>query len=562
MVIRFDSRHLGGRIIRAYSHIRDSKRKSFYNGKKAVILKEPLSDMLLMQYDALDDGVVQYVFYDVAVRSLFIDQFYGKNDFGYELYKKMHTVRGNYGEVNESEEYYKNQRKNNRVATHGGAREEHSIAQFRNLCNLVDDNGFDPSSVIMGDQRLVNINGSHRIALALYNDLDYISTEVHRLISHRAYTIDWFWKNGFTSEEIALIHSKMNQLIDEAKRKTGNYYCILFPGAEKYFDEIMRDIENFSPDNIQVKDWHDYTWEVDDFTGFLRGVYAFDSILPANLDRKIFYILNASDIREGFVTFRIVTLNIVNPMYRLKEDNGMPESVATVRLKDAIRGRYKIREEKFSRHYVGDYSHDVIIHSSDNFISNMAFRVLLSINKDVSEEYSVIQKYPHAFAVTTPDKMSRRFPANFYISEDFDLFILKKDAEKIASELIKVCTHHFSTYGLNVIMEKSKFGLRVRILYEGFTVTMYDLMYKLPGMKRDIVEKKFLCDKIYGTVWKLSEEDEFIYHAYKYLDNPNKKYHFDYLLDNREHMNEALMLQYFENTTNIEQLIKRIKKGR
>ena len=97
-------------------------------------------------------------------------------------------------------------------------------------------------------------------------------------------------------------------------------------------------------------------------------LYSFDSISQENFERKLQYILNASVIHNGQVTYRKVRLEIHNPKYRLKSDNGLPESVVTVRLKEAIRNRYKVKEERFNRRYAGDYDHDVIIHSTDNYL--------------------------------------------------------------------------------------------------------------------------------------------------------------------------------------------------
>lgn len=114
-----DSAVLSGMLSKSYASYSKWKKKDFFNRKKAVCLVEPVADMFLMQVDHHDNEFLKFSAMDFAVRYLFVEQYYGKNDFGYDLYKKMHSKRGNYGEANLAEEYYEECRKKNKIPMRG-----------------------------------------------------------------------------------------------------------------------------------------------------------------------------------------------------------------------------------------------------------------------------------------------------------------------------------------------------------------------------------------------------------------------------------------------------------
>lgn len=524
-----DKRYLHGKIFSSYVKYINNKKRNFFNHKGSVILNEPVFDMILMQnnIDSVN-GRTRIAGYDIAVRLLFIEQYYGKNQYGYALYKKMHTLRGNYGQVNEAERIYNEQRAKGKPVFHGQGREEHSIEQFERLIVSCEHNGFNESSVIMADKNLLNINGSHRLSMALFKGKPFIKTEVHNTVFHRGYELDWFWAHGFNNDEIEIIKKKWNDIVQNAKEKVGFFYCILFPPAEDYFEDITNDINQMMDDNISVAKTDEYIWEVDDFVNFLKAVYHFDSINTINLQRKIMYILKSSKIDDDKVRFRILQLKIKNPYYRLKSDNGMPESLATVRLKEMIRARYRVKESKFTAHYEGDYAHDVIIHSSDNYISNNAFKFLLSAPRDISAVIEIIRTYNHAFAVISNDKISRAFPHNYYLGEDFDIFVQLCDLEDITRKVYEKCLEVFGNDVFTVAIEDSLDGKRVRIEYYDFTLTMFDFMVTFNGIRKERISN-FLDEKVDGCITHLSQVNEAIYRINKFRLNDTKEYHLKYL---------------------------------
>ena len=538
-----------GRLKRFYIKIKSKKKKnettfSFFKGKESVTLKEPIYDLILMQYNNMDYSA--YAFYDLAVRTLALEEYYGKNTIGYDYYKKMHTIGGNYGQENLTEKYYEKMRKENKTPQFGAVIEQHSIEQFSELIQSVDSNGFDENTVVMADRNLVSMNGAHRIAVALYNDLEFIKVDVRNMIHKRRFTRDWFWLNNFTNEEICVLDEKINGIFTKCKEKIGSYYCILFPPAEEYFDDITNDISMIDPGNVVLEKYEDFEWEIADLKGFLRGVYFFDSINIENFKRKLYYIFRASNPIEGKVKFRVLSIKINNPKYRLKNDNGMPESLVTVRLKSIIRKRYREKDSKFTEHYVGDYAHDVIIHSSDNYISNKAFRALLSMPKDMTSVFSEMKAFDYAIAESTHDKISCEFPRNYFFFEDFDILVNEEDLEVITDVAYNGVMRIFGNINdVNVKKIETAEGMRIRIFYNGFTVTMFDFITGFKGIKKDVI-KTFIEEKNGEDFFFLSIKNEIIYRINKFLDNSNKQYHKDFIIDHKDMIKTEELITAFE----------------
>ena len=194
-----DSNVFNGYLRKIYEKLKENQKKQFFHGKKSVVIEQSVPDLVLMQYNI--NEYMEYQFFDLGVRYLAIANYYKKNRVGYYLYKKMHTNGGNYGNNNKTEEYYKRMQKKKKTATYGNIREEHSIEQFEKLIQSYDEKGYDKSSIIMCDRNLLNMNGSHRLSLAIYRNQEFINVDVHDIQFKRRFNIDWFWRNDFTNKE-------------------------------------------------------------------------------------------------------------------------------------------------------------------------------------------------------------------------------------------------------------------------------------------------------------------------------------------------------------------------
>lgn len=132
---------------------------------------------------------------DTVVRYLAIEEYYGKNNYGFNLYKKMQGKRIN-------EEYVKG-----------------SVERFRALIESWDKKGYNSSSEITLDNNNFLIDGSHRLALALYHRISNISCKVYKKNTVIEYGISWFVQNGFTVEEMKIIQDKCDELLLRCRKK-------------------------------------------------------------------------------------------------------------------------------------------------------------------------------------------------------------------------------------------------------------------------------------------------------------------------------------------------------
>lgn len=525
-----DSRIFNGHLKKIYQRV--AKKNSYFKGKATAVINEPVADMLLMQYNK--GKYMQYQFYDSAVRVLAIENYYCRNDYGFNLYQKMHTLGGNYGQTNMAESYYADRRRKNKKVVFGKVKEEHSIEQFKELIHSYEVNGYREDSVIMADRNLLNMNGAHRTALAVAANQDFINVEIHDIDFSRRFSIDWFWQNGFEKEEIQIISDKMESLLRVARERIGDYYCILYPPAFAYFDSITEDISLFDPKNIQVTGYKDYELDKGDFLGLIRVIYSFDSILKHNLERKLFYILSASNTVKGKLPVRIVAIHIENPLYRLKSDNGLPESMATVRLKEAIRGRYKVKDPKFTRCYVGDYAHDVIIHSTDNYLSNNAMRYLLELNKDLSLLFRKLSVYKYAVIESGIEKLSPGFPGNFYMNDDIDIFVLPDQLAEISSVTEGFFREKYHNPWIHIENKESAYGRRVRVLLRDTLIIMFDFISHMLDINPDFIAKAIGHSGNINGYNALTVQDEISVRLVKYKEAPIKTWHADFIKEHRE----------------------------
>lgn len=520
-----------GKLRKIYETWKEVHKNKFFQGKKSVVVEIAVPDLIVMQY--VQKEYKQYQFYDLGVRYLAIENYYAKNSDGFELYKKMHTLGGNYGQKNDTEKYYKKMKEKKKTAVYGVIPEEHSIEQFKKLIQSYEQTGYDPESAIMCDKYLLNMNGAHRLSLAVYRGQEFINVDIHNEEFKRRFSIDWFWQNGFSNREIARISSVTHRLIAEAYNCIGNFYCFLYPAACGYFDNITNDINLVDPNNIVVKDFYDYELYVNEFIGLVRCIYSFDSITDKNLNRKIEYILEASDIRDDKVQIRVVQISVKDPMYRVKPDNGKPESVATARMKEDIRLKYKLLDERLNIHKKDTYNHDVIIHSTDNYLSNKAVRIIQEINGDLSLLFNKIKNYKYVVLESGIDKVHPNFPKKFYLNEDIDFLVDSEDIESIVKITYDFCIEHFNKDWFKVEIIDSLYGKRVKVQLKSCLIIMFDYVLGMDALTHSFVQK---C--ISERVWKdnyahLSLENEICVRLVKYAENPQKLWHRNYIQEHK-----------------------------
>ena len=128
---------------------------------------------------------------DMIVRHLAIDNYYGNNDFGFDLYRKLQDTRVKKGYA------------------------ETAVKKFYALIESYAKNGYDPSSYILADKELKLRDGSHRMAMATYLNLPEITVAVFNATTALVLDYNWLLSHGFSADEVEILRTKADSLRKE-----------------------------------------------------------------------------------------------------------------------------------------------------------------------------------------------------------------------------------------------------------------------------------------------------------------------------------------------------------
>ncbi|MDO5557798.1 MAG: hypothetical protein Q4G05_06155 [Clostridia bacterium] len=311
-----------------------------FDGKESVLLELPVTDLFLAQYVQNKFNAI-----DIVIKYMAIENYYGQNDYGFDLYKKMQLKR-----VNEdwSERYIK------------------LIKSYEYNKNVKSNIELDLNYSIH--------DGAHRMALSLYHIKENILSEVFNIErTRREYGINWFKENNFNNFQLQLIDDKLNELFFKCRKE---YYCILWTPARRYFKNI-RDCIKRNEEGIKITEEFPMKFNKEELKDFIYSIYETDDIRKEKLDLKYGHIMKSLEIDnyyQSFYTIYVLKIKINNPDFRLKPLTGLPQSKTTMRLKKAIRDEF---QQKITAYY-----YDIIMHMTDNQIQNDAVEKL--IKKSIS----------------------------------------------------------------------------------------------------------------------------------------------------------------------------------
>ena len=152
----------------------------------------PTNDLFLAQFKGMNFNAV-----DIVVKYLAIENYYGLNDFGFNLYKKMQMLRTG----------------------------KNWNDRFISLIKSVEKS-YDDDSKIETDLNYSIHDGAHRTALALFHNKKNVPVRLFNTsIYRRSYDLSWFYENLFTKEELEIIKNKLIETSFELLEKisAGNY---------------------------------------------------------------------------------------------------------------------------------------------------------------------------------------------------------------------------------------------------------------------------------------------------------------------------------------------------
>lgn len=287
----------------------------------------PTNDLFLSQYIGNEYNAV-----DIIVKYLAIENYYGINNYGFDLYNKMQQAR-----INEKWD-----------------------DRFKSLIKSIEQS-YKDDSFIETDLNYSIHDGAHRTALALFHNVKNIPIRLfNTFLYRRDYSLPWFISNNFSDEELSLINNKLNDLLDY---NSTQYYCILWTPARFLFEKIENEISNMQ--DIQILSSTNLRIKKDEFKKFIYDIYHTDDIKQERLDMKYNAIMNSlqkDKYSDDSYLIRILKIKIKYPDFRVKPLTGLPQSKKTMEVKKDIRREYQ--------KYITDYYHDIMIHMTDNSKQN------------------------------------------------------------------------------------------------------------------------------------------------------------------------------------------------
>lgn len=250
--------------------------------------------------------------YDIVVRYMAIESYYGLNDFGFDLYERMQLCR------------------------HGKS----NLGGFKSIISSFEKNRYlkNKPIVLFSDGALRD--GSHRLACSLYFGIKDIPVRWLKEPNGVDYSIRWFEQNGFPVD-----------VIEEGRKRMfirGGVFLIvtLWPPVSEYFEEMKGKIGGVLASYV-------HTMSDGEFNSFVRHQYSIDGANQKNIDKKMDFMSQCEK------RVMLLLVNFGDPQYRVKRRTQEPISQVAEQVKKDIREPYSKK--------VDGYISDVVMHISDNY---------------------------------------------------------------------------------------------------------------------------------------------------------------------------------------------------
>lgn len=440
--------------------------------------------------------------YDIAVRYLFIEQYFGKNDFGFSLYEKMQKKRM------------------------GANYNSNCINDFKKNIESYNLNGYNKNSKITIGSGLQLIDGSHRIALGLFFKHFTITATVVPIRTEYDYSLEWFIANDFSNQEIELIKSKYLEL---EKMCNLDFQCIMWPPMKDFFDDATNDLKKLA----NVVTYKDYNFDKFGFEHFIRGVYSVDDIEDWKVQKKID---NMSGPDKDNYTVRILEIKMDRPAFRLKQINNKTLSKRGEKIKFVIRTKYKDKIE--------NYYYDNVMHIADNYYQNAHINSFKNINLDLTDYFANIVDYDYVMTKFDVPYMPKDFPKNIPYGKDIDILCNLQTLDELAKKTEEFCNCNFSD--VDCIYRKiSQTRTQIRLELNGFTIFIWDFSSKENGLNNDFITDAIKNSIDINGIKTTNNEYEFVFRK-NILKNKYKSYHQEFvnnhITDNCSTLEERYMV--------------------
>ena len=272
------------------------------------------------------NGTTDFSRYDMIVRLLAVENEYGLNDYGFCMYCRMQEARQSKAWV------------------------ETSVKRFKTLIESYKHNGYNTQSEIELDCNLHLIDGSHRMAMAMFHKVLFISAKVRPYKTSVFYGIEWFLLNGFTTNECEILTKRYRQLYDNY---TIPFVCTLWSPIQKYYDEITKHLSMFGT----IREVMDFEYSASNYQCMAKAIYHVGDLENRDIEEKL------SKMRtQELNKIRLITIVLNTPRFRLNKSNNNTLSTQSELIEKLIRDAYKHKKEE-------DF-YDPILCVGNNFSQN------------------------------------------------------------------------------------------------------------------------------------------------------------------------------------------------
>lgn len=440
-----------------------------------------LRELLVQQYKDCE-----FNRFDIIVRLLAIEDYYQKNDYGFELYGKMQNARIRDGYALTA------------------------VKRFKDLINSVEKYGYDTDSEIIVDRNLKLIDGSHRIALAVYHKVEKIRIRILDKYTDYYYGIDWFRK-CFDSQEC-------KELSDYEEKLFQEFYCsikgILWPAVSCCFQEITELING----QYEVTNIVDYELPTEIFERFVHGVYHIDDIAEWKINAKLRHFGE-----KKTYTVRLLDINMKYPDFRIKRAGGTLSRNGE-KLKKLVREKYKDKIE--------NYFYDIVFHAADNYCQSEYIDGLVKNAFSLQELLNQLNDLEWMLIKTENEYYPKDFPVSYPAYKDIDMICKRGDASVFMDRIVSFFgRHEKGQYETKIISEKGK-GFRVRFELCDFLIFQVDVLYS-----SDILCEQFIVESLSRRIAKngyfvCDTKDEILYRMADLYRHSEKKNHAMFIEDN------------------------------
>ena len=253
------------------------------------------------------NGENDFLRYDMIVRLLAVENYFNINDFGFDMYSRMQGARVKPEYVSES------------------------VERFKKLIASYETKGYNNASEIELDSQLHLIDGSHRMALAMYYDIKTINAKVRTYQVDVFYSIEWFKINGFSDRECEILRNRYEQLKAHYQNP---FTCIIWNPATAFYDKIIKDLSLFGKIiNVEKIDLNELNYKK-----LVREVFSIKDVEKRAMDEML---SNMSDGQDQVLHICIVSLLIEQPDYRWNKSTKKIKSKKCEIIKSVVNNAYK-----------------------------------------------------------------------------------------------------------------------------------------------------------------------------------------------------------------------------